>query len=87
MEEQNRFLSDFVRIVKEEQVDLIILAGDVYDSYNPSAEAEKLFYQTLKEMTEGGRRLALVIAGNHDSPERLVAAGPLACLLYTSRCV
>ena len=78
LEEQRRFLSDFVRIVKEEQVDLIILAGDVYDSYNPSAKAEKLFYQTLKEMTEGGRRLALVIAGNHDSPERLVAAGPLA---------
>ena len=50
----------------------------MYDSYNPSAKAEKLFYQTLKEMTEGGRRLALVIAGNHDSPERLVAAGPLA---------
>ena len=41
LEEQRRFLSDFVRIVKEEQVDLIILAGDVYDSYNPSAEAEK----------------------------------------------
>lgn len=78
LEEQSRFLSDFTQIAKEEQADLVIVAGDVYDSYNPPAEAEKLFYRTLKEITEGGKRLVLVIAGNHDSPDRLSAAGPLA---------
>lgn len=72
------FFSDFTQIAKEEQADLVIVAGDVYDSYNPPAEAEKLFYRTLKEITEGGKRLVLVIAGNHDSPDRLSAAGPLA---------
>lgn len=78
LEEQKRFLSDFTEIAKREQADLVVIAGDVYDSPNPPAEAEKLFYRTLKEITEGGKRLVLVIAGNHDSPERLAAAGPLA---------
>ncbi len=78
LEEQRRFLSDFVRIVKNENADLVLIAGDIYDSPNPPAEAEKMFYRTLKQITEEGKRLVLVIAGNHDSPERLVAAGPLA---------
>ena len=78
LKEQKAFLEDFVRIAREEEADLVIIAGDVYDSVNPPAEAEKLFYHTLKQVTEGGKRLVLVIAGNHDSPDRLVAAGPLA---------
>ena len=78
IEEQRAFLRDFAEIARRERADLVIVAGDIYDSPNPSAEAEKLFYQSLKEITQDGKRLILVIAGNHDSPERLVAAGPLA---------
>ncbi|MBV1757960.1 MAG: exonuclease SbcCD subunit D [Dethiosulfatibacter sp.] len=78
LEEQEMFLDDFVRIAEENCIDLVIIAGDVYDSFNPSAKAEKMFYDTLKRLSDGGKRLTLVIAGNHDSPDRLVAAGPLA---------
>lgn len=78
LEEQEAFLSDFVEMVEEKDVDMVIIAGDVYDSSNPSARAEKLFYDTLKKISNGGKRITFVIAGNHDSPERLVAAGPLA---------
>jgi len=78
LEEQEIFLDDFVRIVEEHHIDLVIIAGDVYNSYNPSAKAEKMFYDTLKRLSDDGKRLTLVIAGNHDSPDRLVAAGPLA---------
>jgi exonuclease SbcD len=78
LEEQEMFLEDFVEIVEENDIDLVIIAGDVYDSFNPSAKAEKLFYDTLKKLSANGERLTLVIAGNHDSPDRLVAAGPLA---------
>ncbi|AFL99083.1 Exodeoxyribonuclease I subunit D [Desulfitobacterium dehalogenans ATCC 51507] len=78
MEEQELFLKDFIDIVEEKQVDLVIIAGDVYDSPNPPAKAEKMFYDTLKKLSAHGERLTLVIAGNHDNPERLVAAGPLA---------
>lgn len=78
LEEQELFLEDFIKIVEDNEVDLIMIAGDVYDTSNPSAKAEKLFYDTLKKLSKNGERLILVIAGNHDSPERLVAAGPLA---------
>ncbi|SFR68751.1 exonuclease SbcCD subunit D [Anaeromicropila populeti] len=76
--EQERFLEDFVKLVEEKKVDLVIIAGDIYDTANPPAKAEQLFYDTLKKLSRDGERVTLVIAGNHDSPERLVAAGPLA---------
>lgn len=78
MDEQEQFLEDFVHIVKDNNIDLVIIAGDVYDSSNPPARAEKMFYDTLKKISANGERMTLVISGNHDNPERLVAAGPLA---------
>lgn len=78
MDEQEKFLDDFVNIVQENNIDLVIIAGDVYDSSNPPARAERMFYKTLKRLSKNGERLTLVIAGNHDNPDRLVAAGPLA---------
>lgn len=78
MDEQELFLNDFVDIVEKNNINLIIIAGDIYDSSNPPARAEKMFYDTLKKLSQNGERITLVIAGNHDSPERLVAAGPLA---------
>ena len=78
MDEQELFLNDFVDIVEKNKVDLVIIAGDVYDNSNPPARAEKMFYDTLKKLSKNGERLILVIAGNHDNPERLVAAVPLA---------
>ena len=78
MEEQEEFLNDFVSIVEENNIDLIMIAGDVYDNSNPPARAEKMFYDTLKRLSGDGERLTLVISGNHDNPERLIAAGPLA---------
>jgi exonuclease SbcD len=78
MDEQEAFLNDFIETVENNNVDLIIIAGDVYDSPNPPARAEKMFYDTLKKLSSNGERITLVIAGNHDNPDRLVAAGPLA---------
>lgn len=78
LQEQEAFLQDFINIVEAQNIDLVIIAGDVYDTSNPPAAAEKLFYDTLKKLSRNGERLTLVIAGNHDNPERLVAAGPLA---------
>lgn len=78
MDEQEAFLDDFVEIVENNNIDLIIIAGDVYDSPNPPARAERMFYDTLKKLSANGEKITLVIAGNHDNPDRLVAAGPLA---------
>ncbi|MGL4606797.1 MAG: exonuclease SbcCD subunit D [Eubacteriaceae bacterium] len=78
IKEQEKFLVNFTEIVEAKNPDLIIIAGDIYDSYNPSAKAEELFYETLKGISGQGERLILVIAGNHDNPQRLEAPGPLA---------
>ncbi|WP_129599688.1 exonuclease SbcCD subunit D [Anaerophilus nitritogenes] len=78
IEEQEKFIEDFVQIVENNHIDLVIISGDIYDHSNPKAQAEKLFYKALKEISKGGERVVLVIAGNHDNPERLVAASPLA---------
>lgn len=78
LDEQAAFLEDFARMAQSEDVDLVIVAGDVFDGVNPPARAETLFYDALKRISDGGRRLTLIVAGNHDNPERLMASGPLA---------
>ena len=74
--EQEQFIDELVQIVRDYKVDLILMAGDVYDSVNPPAIAEKLFYEACARLTAEGSQL-VIIAGNHDQPERVAAASPL----------
>jgi exonuclease SbcD len=76
--EQEQFLDELAKIVEEEKVDVVLMAGDAFDTVNPSATAEQLFYESLARLADKGKRQVIVIAGNHDNPERLVAAKPLA---------
>jgi exonuclease SbcD len=76
--EQEQFIDELVKIVTDEDIQLILLAGDVFDTYNPSADAENLFFDAMERLSGSGKRALVVIAGNHDSPERLHAANPLA---------
>lgn len=83
-DEQTAFVDELVRIADESAVDAVLIAGDVYDSVNPPADAETLFYEAVTRLSAGGRRPVLAIAGNHDHPDRLRAAGPLAGRLGVS---
>lgn len=76
--EQEAFLDELAAVVESEQIDLVLVAGDIYDTVNPPSAAEKLFYDSMSRLSGGGKRHVAVIAGNHDSPERLAAAAPLA---------
>ena len=78
IEEQVRFIEELCLIVEEEAVDLVLIAGDVFDTVNPPASAEELFYDALNRLSAGGKRAIVAIAGNHDNPERLCASSPLA---------
>lgn len=75
--EQAEFIDELVKIVEEEQIDAILMAGDAFDTVNPPAAAEQLFYEGLSRLSDHGRRPIIVIAGNHDNPDRLSAASPL----------
>ena len=78
IEEQRQFIDELCEIAENEAVDLVLVAGDIFDTYNPSSAAEGLFYDAMDWLNSGGRRTVVVIAGNHDSPDRLCAASPLA---------
>lgn len=78
LEEQKEVLSEIIEICREEDPELIILSGDLYDSWNPPHEAIELLYRTLSRMSDGGRRIILALAGNHDAPEHVEAPDALA---------
>jgi DNA repair protein SbcD/Mre11 len=76
--EQAQVLAEICDIAEREQPDAILIAGDVYDTFNPPVEAIELFYKTVHRLSAGGKRAVVVIAGNHDSPDRIEASDPLA---------
>ncbi|NPC92127.1 exonuclease subunit SbcD [Bacillus sp. WMMC1349] len=77
LKEQEDFLDELTEIVKDEKIDAIVMAGDAFDTVNPPAHAEQLFYESLSSLSDKGKRPVVVIAGNHDNPDRLSAASPL----------
>lgn len=75
-EDQEYILLQILQIIDEEKTDAVLIAGDVYDKSIPSAEAVTLFDDFLCRLAK--RKIpALIISGNHDSPERLAFAGRL----------
>ena len=77
LEEQKIVMKQLVSIAEKRQADLVCVAGDIFDNGHPSAGAEALLYQTLKDLSNGGERLVVLIAGNHDQASRLEAVIPL----------
>ena len=75
--EQERALDFLVRLCDEREVDLVLVAGDVFDTYLPPAEAEELFFRAAKELA-GERRAVVIVSGNHDDGVRLAASAPFA---------
>ena len=76
--EHLRFLAWLKQITKKLSIDILLIAGDIFDSPNPSAESQKLYYTFLREITSENQQLQIIIiAGNHDSSARLEAPNPL----------
>lgn len=70
LEDQRYILGKILEIVREEQPDGILIAGDIYDKSVPSAEAVRLFDEFLTHLAMLRQRVFL-IPGNHDSAERI----------------
>ena len=71
IEDQRYFFQRLIALAEKEQVDAVILAGDLYDRSVPSAEAVELLNDFLCQMIMEKKIPVLAIAGNHDSPQRL----------------
>lgn len=75
--EQASALDEIAAICEAESIELVLIAGDVFDTYTPSAEAEALFYEKIKTVA-GEDRAVLIVSGNHDDGVRLAAISPLS---------
>ncbi len=74
--EQADVLDEICKIAEDEHIELVLIAGDIFDTYVPSADAEELFYEKIVRLASD--RAVIIIPGNHDDATRLCAAGPLA---------
>lgn len=76
--EQRDACRRLIDVAKAERPDAVIIAGDIYDVGAPSADAEKLFVETILELTNAVPGVTVAaIAGNHDSARRQDAQSPL----------
>ena len=72
-EEFEAFLNWLASLIVAENIDVLLVAGDIFDSSMPSNRAQELYYRFLRRVTASADRHVVVIAGNHDSPTFLDA--------------
>lgn len=73
LEEHKLFLSWLLDTIENEQIDLLLVAGDIFDSANPPHWAEEQYYRFLADVCRTVCKNVLIIGGNHDSPTNLNA--------------
>ncbi len=76
LEDQKYILQQIIEIADIEQVDGLILAGDIYDKPVPPTEAVQIFDQFLTKLAQRNRKI-FIISGNHDSAERIAFGAKL----------
>lgn len=76
-EEHQAFLNWLLLAVQEHQVDVLVVAGDIFDTANPSNESQSAYYQFITKLTQTCCQHCVIVAGNHDSGARLEVARPL----------
>lgn len=80
-DEGEAFLSWLSGVIEDEKAEVLIMAGDVFDSGTPSNRALELYYRFLGRMARSSCRHIIITAGNHDSPSLLAAPRELLSAL------
>jgi DNA repair protein SbcD/Mre11 len=76
-EEHRHFLDWLVQTVREHKVEVLVVAGDVFDTGSPSNQALELYYSFLLNLRQTACRDVVIVGGNHDSPATLNAPARL----------
>ncbi len=76
-EEHRHFLNWLVATIEEQKVEVLVVAGDIFDTGSPSNQALELYYDFLLQLRATGCRDVVVVGGNHDSPATLNAPARL----------
>ncbi len=77
LDEMETTIDHLARFIEQESIDLVLHSGDVFDSRNPTGDAERMVNEFLVRVGRTGAR-TVVIAGNHDDPNRFDARALLA---------
>ena len=72
-DEFSGFLEWLTATIQQQKVDVLLVAGDIFDTTTPSNRAQELYYKFLTEVAQSACRHIVIIAGNHDSPTFLNA--------------
>ncbi len=72
-DEFKSFLDWLLATINEQQIDALLVAGDIFDTTTPSNKAQQLYYAFLAQVANSHCRHVVVIGGNHDSPSFLNA--------------
>ncbi|MDY0039025.1 MAG: exonuclease SbcCD subunit D C-terminal domain-containing protein [Desulforhabdus sp.] len=67
-EEFEAFLNWLVQTIQKNEIDALLVAGDIFDNSTPSNRAQELYYSFLCEVAASHCRHVVIVAGNHDSP-------------------
>lgn len=71
LEDQVAVLGELMTIIREEKIDALFIAGDIYDRSVPPTEAVRALDEILGQLILGEKIPTVIIAGNHDNPDRL----------------
>jgi len=82
--DHDHFLAWLTEQLAEHEVDALVVAGDVFDSMQPSADALRRYYRFLVQAAGSGLGQVLVVGGNHDSASRLDAPSEVLAALDVS---
>ncbi len=73
IEDHNFFFNQLISIIEKDKIDILIVAGDIFDTAYPSNSSLKLYYQTLKKLQNTELKNIIITGGNHDSRSTLNA--------------
>lgn len=71
--EQQLALDWLLETIRREEIDVLVVAGDIFDTPNPPNYAEQLYFDFLKKLIQTDCRHVILIGGNHDAPSKLNA--------------
>lgn len=86
--EQMAIIDEISKIADEKNVDIVLIAGDVFVNPNMPDYADHMFEKALFKLSAGGNRAVVAVSGNNDIPERFVASKEFAltknCFLFNN---
>jgi len=83
-EEHTQFLEWLLDTIRENRIDVLLVAGDIFDTVSPANSSQKMYYDFLLKVRKSGCQNMVIIGGNHDSPSFLNAPKDILATLNIS---